>query len=236
MLKRIALFTLTLASGSAMAGADCYHGDQADLTAIAASKPAAGSVRLTTAQWYAESKEMRFNLSPTVVVVGQNQTGTACIESPTLNGELALSGRMYLPFGELYELYAHAVQDKRINDLQLLNHQTLPIDKSFGSIGKLFGMSPPMTSGGWDTAEVMAKVFKIEAEPAHTLLVRLFKEMGGAITKECVAVRVADHAAAKFLFKAFGDLGVADYYPKTGAQANQHFMYLADCGQPPEPS
>ena len=235
MLKKLAPIALIFASSAAFAGAECYRGDQVDFAATAATKPPSGSIRITAAQWYAQPKEIRFNLSPAVVVVGLNQTGTACNESPTLNGELALSGRMFLPFGELYDLYAHAVQEKRVDDLKLLNAQALPVDKSLGAVGKLFGMSPPLSSGGWDTAEVMARVFRIEPQPTHTLLVRLFKAMGGTISKECVAVRVSDQSAARFMFQTFGELGAKDFWPKTGQQAGQHFMYLSDCGQPPEP-
>jgi hypothetical protein len=167
-------------------------------------KPAHAVITLKT--WFNTSQANQKALSSHIRILSTDCSQTAIY--PGDDGEFfpVATGKIQVPFGDLYYMYAAAAQDKNTKKISWLYKYAEVKPKSLGAYLKLWRLAPPAEAGGLETQKILIQLFKRsadyrpKAQDIHDETARnwgytgtlddfnfakLFKSMGGVVLPDC---------------------------------------------------
>lgn len=161
---------------------------------------APGDNRIPAHQWLAQTQDQRNSAGHLWVVSAQD--GHTCSAHEMLPGGIRIVEEPFMvPYGFLYELFAHAVAQGDKQKVVFLATHARPAAKGVDALLNLYDILPPPSAGGWATFETLAAVFQMKLERSRWInfgLLGLYRVMGGQGIHDCKTHRLPD--------KVYGDV------------------------------
>ena len=167
-------------------------------------KPTPAIITLKT--WFNTEPANQKILSPHVRILSSDCTQTAVYPGDDGQYYPVATGKIQVPFGDLYFMFANAAKAQNIAKIGWLYEYTTVQPKSLGAYLKLWHLPPPAEAGGLETQKLLMQLFKktanykpkaqdIRDETARDWsytgtiddfnFAKLFKVMGGLLLAEC---------------------------------------------------